>query len=488
VGANTSTISGGTLEGAAGQDLIVNQFNTAGQLTIGSTIADNTTATALTKSGGGTLLLNSANTFTGGTRINAGTLMMGNDAALGGPSAGLALATGGTLDLNGHNLSIGPLSGNGGTITSSAASTSTITVGDATSPTFGGIIQNGSGTLALVKTGAGTLTLGGANTYTGGTTVAQGFLQGGTGGLQGNISITSPTAGVIFNGGGTYAGTISGTGGVSKIGGGALIFSNVNGSQTYSGPTTLGGGTLTLGTANGLNVASSLTFSGGTLATGGLNQAFGTIGLLSTSTVDLGAAAATTPVSFADSHSVPWTVGATLKFANWTGLAAGGGTDEVMVGAGGLSASQLSSVKFDNFKTGAKILGSGELVPLSTTPLVAGDIDQNGQVNGADVQAMLGALTDLNAYKAAKGLSDLDVLDVADVNRNGGVSNSDLQTLLGLLISQSGGGSGAGSGSAGGGAAAVPEPAGLTLGVVGAIAMLSLLLRRRWVFAVDRLR
>src|SRR5262249_5020507 len=32
VGANTSTISGGTLEGTAGQDLIVNQFNTTGQL------------------------------------------------------------------------------------------------------------------------------------------------------------------------------------------------------------------------------------------------------------------------------------------------------------------------------------------------------------------------------------------------------------------------------------------------------------------------
>ena len=37
--------------------------------------------------------------------------------------------------------------------------------------------QNGGGTLGLTKIGSGTMTLGGANTYSGATTVSAGTLQ-----------------------------------------------------------------------------------------------------------------------------------------------------------------------------------------------------------------------------------------------------------------------------------------------------------------------
>ena len=82
VGANAVTISGGTLVGASGQDLVVIQNNPFTALTISSVvIANNTSATALTKSGVGTLFIaTSANTYTGGTFINGGILGLGNNA------------------------------------------------------------------------------------------------------------------------------------------------------------------------------------------------------------------------------------------------------------------------------------------------------------------------------------------------------------------------------------------------------------------------
>jgi fibronectin-binding autotransporter adhesin len=74
VGANNTTITGGTLAGANTLDLAIHQFNTGGNLTISSIIANNTGATGLTKTGAGTVVLSGANTYTGTTRVFEGTL------------------------------------------------------------------------------------------------------------------------------------------------------------------------------------------------------------------------------------------------------------------------------------------------------------------------------------------------------------------------------------------------------------------------------
>ena len=74
VGANDTTITGGTLRGANTSDLIVHQFNTGGTLTISSIISNNTGATGLTKTGAGTVILGGANNYTGTTRVFEGTL------------------------------------------------------------------------------------------------------------------------------------------------------------------------------------------------------------------------------------------------------------------------------------------------------------------------------------------------------------------------------------------------------------------------------
>ena len=133
------------------------------------------------------------NSYSGPTTISAGTLQVGSNTALGNSSA-VSVSTGAVLDLDGYSPTIGSLTGSG-TVTNSAASgTSTLTLTPAagSTATFSGIIQNGSGTVALTLNGDGTEVLAGANTYTGATTITAGTLQIGSGGTPARS--TAPAA------------------------------------------------------------------------------------------------------------------------------------------------------------------------------------------------------------------------------------------------------------------------------------------------------
>lgn len=92
----------------------------------------------------------------------------------------------------------------------------------------------------LTKTGTGTLTLTGANFYTGGSTVTAGTLQGDTTSLQGAIT---NNAAVNFDqvANGTYTGAMSGAGAITKTGAGTLVLTGAN---VYTGGTTVTAGTL----------------------------------------------------------------------------------------------------------------------------------------------------------------------------------------------------------------------------------------------------
>ena len=155
------------------------------------------------------------------------------------------------LDLHGYSPAVGALSGAGTINSLNGGSTLTVGAGDATS-TFGGVIQNGSSStavVALAKTGAGTLVLTGSNTYTGGTTVNGGTLQLGdgtanNGSIVGNAAVSSnATINFANPHDQTYAGTISGSGGLTKSGVGALT---LVGGNSYTGPTVISGGILKL--------------------------------------------------------------------------------------------------------------------------------------------------------------------------------------------------------------------------------------------------
>lgn len=106
----------------------------------------------------------------------------------------------GTLTLGGLSHTINGLSGSG-TI-DGISGTPTLTVGnnDATS-SFSGIIKNTSGTLSLTKTGAGSITLSGVNTYAGATSISAGSIIAPktSGASTGTATFTNTTLSVSFD-------------------------------------------------------------------------------------------------------------------------------------------------------------------------------------------------------------------------------------------------------------------------------------------------
>ncbi len=151
----------------------------------------------VTKTGAYSVDLSGNNGAFAGTYINAAS-----NTYFSGPNAGSALAAwmlfGGNLVsavTGSQGISLGALQGTSGQLASDTGGSGvTFTIGDlGTSTTFSGTIVDaygGSGTTAVVKTGSGMLTLGGLNTYSGGTTINGGTLAFAYGGLASNGSIT----------------------------------------------------------------------------------------------------------------------------------------------------------------------------------------------------------------------------------------------------------------------------------------------------------
>lgn len=148
------------------------------------TYSTSQTTRGLTKLGLNVLTLTGVNTYTGNTTIFQGTLKAGGAGALGRGSVVFDSAETALLDLNGYDAVINGLSGGGNTTSkvvnnaSGTAKTLTLGNGDASAIYSGAVANNtsGTGTLAVVKTGSGTQTLRGLNTYTGGTTILRGTL------------------------------------------------------------------------------------------------------------------------------------------------------------------------------------------------------------------------------------------------------------------------------------------------------------------------
>jgi autotransporter-associated beta strand protein len=128
----------------------------------------------LTKSGGGTLTLATTNSYTGPTVVTGGTLAVASLNDGGSPSSIGAAGTAATqLVLDGGTLALsGPQTNTNRSLTLGAAG-GTLAVPTATSLQISGQLTGPGG---LTKTGAGTLILAAANSFTGGTTITAGKL------------------------------------------------------------------------------------------------------------------------------------------------------------------------------------------------------------------------------------------------------------------------------------------------------------------------
>jgi autotransporter-associated beta strand protein len=304
------------------------------------TWAGNITGTGfLSKSGPGVLSLTGlTNTYSGGTQVTLGMLQVASDDKLGAAGTRVVLAGGGlwangsfstarpfllvngggafqvtdgeTLTLTGNlgsdansgftkvgggTLVVagtgnygGNINHNGGMIRGTSANlhgnvlfdtnadntiARSLTFDQAVDGTFAGNI---TGIGSLTKIGAGKLTLGGTNSYSTGTTVSAGTLQGTSRSLQGAIL---NNAAVIFDQAfdGTYAGSMTGSGTLTKNGLGNL---NLTGSSTVGGGTTINAGGFAVN--GGGHLTSDVTLNGGVLSgvsriTGHITQNGGTI-------------------------------------------------------------------------------------------------------------------------------------------------------------------------------------------------------------------
>ena len=237
----TGAVSLGTAAGTARTVTV-----SANTLTVGGVISDGTTATGLTKTGGGTLVLSGANAYTGATTINNGILSVGADNNLG--NANPLVFNGGTLQVTG--VAVNNFGTHATTFTAAqnvgldiANAGNTFTVGQVLNQTTGG----------LTKAGAGTLVLTQANTYTGNTTLSAGTLELGNN-LALQNSALDPGAGTLTCSGGintpTLGGILGATGLALPVNITDLTLDVGSGTKIHSGNLTGGAAGMTL-TKNG---------------------------------------------------------------------------------------------------------------------------------------------------------------------------------------------------------------------------------------------
>ncbi|MEY2427975.1 MAG: fibronectin-binding autotransporter adhesin [Verrucomicrobiota bacterium] len=219
------------------------------------------------------VLTNTANDYTGNTIIGTngpGYYSLGTQAWLKLGASGVIpsgsgkgnvfiyQAYNGLLDLAGFSQTINGLSGDG--IVNNSVGNGALSVGSNNqTSTFSGIIENTGGSLALTKLGTGTLTLAGANTYTGSTTVSAGTLALGNGGSIGVSAVTVASGAKLAN----STTNPASIGGSATLSSGALAsFTAVGGTSSALGQISVGGN-LTLN-ANTLTIS----VSGSALAIG----------------------------------------------------------------------------------------------------------------------------------------------------------------------------------------------------------------------------
>lgn len=227
-------------------------YNSAGSANFSGTLFD---FGRLIKAGTGVLTLSGNSTHTGATTVQAGTLRLGIDQAFSANSA-LTINPGASFDLNGKRQSLlSVVQGTGTGVATLSLGTGGLLEINGNNLTFAGTI---SGDGSLRKVGNTTLTLSGANTYTGETHIVQGTVTLGTHAALGpelrngvaptNTAVIIGESGSLnLNGFNQRIGSLSGAGSLT-LGTGVLTVGNNNTDTSFTGVFS-GTGTGALGTA-----------------------------------------------------------------------------------------------------------------------------------------------------------------------------------------------------------------------------------------------
>jgi fibronectin-binding autotransporter adhesin len=251
--ANSSSVSGaGTLQ------FDLNNINTyAGTLSLGLSVV---------QSGTGTTILSGSNSYSGMTSVNTGTLADGATNSF-SPNSSMLVNSGGASLVVNYNETVGDLQdgGTGGPV--SIASGMTLTTDGISNPgPFTGTISGAGG--INFNTTTGSQGLGGANTYTGITTMTSGeiFVSSSTVGAPG--SITSGPLGtntLVFNGNGEMSSIINPVTLANAINLNSYNLDNDDATTnlTLTGPISGVGGSITWCTNNLLALVNANTFTGG---------------------------------------------------------------------------------------------------------------------------------------------------------------------------------------------------------------------------------
>ncbi|MDF1824604.1 MAG: autotransporter-associated beta strand repeat-containing protein [Verrucomicrobiales bacterium] len=231
------------------------------------------TSGGLSKIGSGTLTLEGASTYTGGTAIGGGVIALGANDAL--PAGGaVTIDTGGSLDLSTFNNTVGQVTLIDGSILGTSGVLTSTSDFDLRSGSVSGIL---SGAVGIDKSTAGTVTLSAANTFSEAVSITAGTLAFDAANQLGDASVTNTlsidggtlsytgittetlaanqvlaigTGGATINAG-SAAGTLELAGGITTAATGNLTKTGV-GTVTVSGTTDLNGGDVSVegGTLN----------------------------------------------------------------------------------------------------------------------------------------------------------------------------------------------------------------------------------------------
>lgn len=313
IGAGTYNCGGnftfsGTITGAA-------LTMTTGTLNIGGSWVNNATpAAANFTRGTGTVGFTGTGIHTiGGSNTSAGGYAFNNltvNKTLGSVTLNNAITvantltvSGGTFTLNGYSLSVVNLAGTStaAVINNNTATNIILTITDGSNNTCAAAIQNGStGTISIVKSGAGAQSLSGNNTYSGTTTVS-----------AGTLGIGSASSGAGLSSASNYT-----------FSGGNLTIANLPAASVLNG-----------GTIN-IQANTSITLTGPNAYT----------------------------VNFAASNLVAWDLSRTVTIFNWTPSAGrvinmGTNTGLTFPPIFPNPNNQVSRINFDNYGVGSKLVG-----------------------------------------------------------------------------------------------------------------------------------